>query len=181
MLRLDGWRVNFKRVHRLWKHEGFKVPRKKYIKRRLGHSANGIMRRRAEHIRSDNGGKFIAKAITRLAEIARMQMLYIAPGCLIFTMSRTATPRAYIRGCVRSCSTPRCSPTCARPRRWRQRGATSTTTDVRTRRWAPFPRRSTRPGSSSRRRRWPALQPGQRRTSSPLCSTIDSHEVWYEK
>jgi transposase InsO family protein len=27
MLRLEGWRVNVKRVHRLWKQEGYRVPR----------------------------------------------------------------------------------------------------------------------------------------------------------
>jgi len=143
MLRLDGWKINFKPVHRLWKHEGFRVPGKRHKKRCLGHSENGIMRVRAAHInhvwcvdfihdrddqdrplkwlsvvdefthecvllevergmtsvdvvnllieafmirgvpahiRSDNGGEFIAKAITRLAEITGMQMLYIAPG-----------------------------------------------------------------------------------------------------
>lgn len=143
MLKLDGWRVNVKRVHRLWKHEGFRVPGKQHKKRRLGHSENGIARRRAEHknhvwcvdfihdrddhdrplkwlsvvdeftrecvrldvergmtsqdvvgllievfktrgvprhIRSDNGGEFIARAITRLAEITGVEMLYIAPG-----------------------------------------------------------------------------------------------------
>jgi transposase InsO family protein len=143
MLRLDGWRVNVKRVHRLWKREGFRVPGKQHKRRRLGHSENGILRRRAEHknhvwcvdfihdrddrdrplkwlsvvdeftrecvllevergmtsddvvdrlveafkargvpahIRSDNGGEFIAKAITRLAAITCVEMLYIAPG-----------------------------------------------------------------------------------------------------
>lgn len=142
MLRLDGWRINFKKVHRLWKQEGFKVPGKQHKKRRLGHSANGILRRRAQHkdhvwcvdfihdrddrdrplkwlsvvdeftrecvllevargmtsadvvevltelfmirgvpthIRSDNGGEFIAEAITRLATITGLTMLYIAP------------------------------------------------------------------------------------------------------
>lgn len=49
MLRLEGWRVNFKRVHRLWRREGFKVPSKQHKRGRLGHSANGILRRRAEH------------------------------------------------------------------------------------------------------------------------------------
>ena len=49
MLRLEGFRVNFKRVHRLWRREGFKVPSKQHKRRRLGHSANGILRRRAEH------------------------------------------------------------------------------------------------------------------------------------
>lgn len=142
MLRLEGWRVNRKRVHRLWRREGFKVPRKQHKKRRLGSSENGIVRRRPEHkdhvwcvdfihdrderdrplkwlsvvdeftrecvalevergigaedvvetltdlfmirgvpkhIRSDNGGEFIAAAIRRVAEITGMEMLYIAP------------------------------------------------------------------------------------------------------
>lgn len=148
MLRLEGWfgklgeRVNVKRVYRLWKQEGFKVPGKQHKRRRLGHSANGIMRHRATHknhvwcvdfihdrddhgrplkwlsvvdeftrecvllevergmtsddvvnllidafkhrgvpmhIRSDNGGEFIAHAIQRLARITGIEMLYIAP------------------------------------------------------------------------------------------------------
>lgn len=49
MLRLEGWRVNRKRVHRLWRREGFRVAAKQHKRRRLGHSGNGILRRRAEH------------------------------------------------------------------------------------------------------------------------------------
>lgn len=45
----EGWRVNRKRIWRLWRQQGLKVPQKRRKKRRLGHSANGIMRRRAEH------------------------------------------------------------------------------------------------------------------------------------
>ena len=48
-LRQEGWRVNVKRVYRLWRQEGFKVPRKTRKKRRLGHSGNSCVRRRAEH------------------------------------------------------------------------------------------------------------------------------------
>jgi transposase InsO family protein len=142
MLRLEGWRVNRKRVYRLWRREGFKVPRKQHKKRRLGSSENSIVRHRPahkdhvwcvdfihdrderdrplkwlsvvdeftrecvalevergicaedvvetltdlfmirgvpKHIRSDNGGEFIAAAIQRVAEITGMEMLYIAP------------------------------------------------------------------------------------------------------
>ena len=50
LLRREGFRVNRKRVHRLWKREGFKVPVKQHKKRRVGVSANGIVRRRAESI-----------------------------------------------------------------------------------------------------------------------------------
>jgi transposase InsO family protein len=48
-LRQEGWRVNAKRVHRLWRREGLKVPRKKRKRRRLGSSENACQRRRAEH------------------------------------------------------------------------------------------------------------------------------------
>ena len=50
LLRGEGFRVNVKRIYRLWRKEGFKVPRKQRKKRRLGCSANGCVRHRAEHI-----------------------------------------------------------------------------------------------------------------------------------
>jgi len=49
ILRREGWQVNRKRVFRLWQQEGFQVPRKQRKKRRLGGSAGGCIRRRAEH------------------------------------------------------------------------------------------------------------------------------------
>lgn len=48
-LRQEGWHVNAKRVYRLWRKEGLKVPKKTRKKRRLGHSGNSCVRRRAEH------------------------------------------------------------------------------------------------------------------------------------
>ena len=47
LLRQEGWRVNRKRIWRLWKVQGLKVPQKRHKKRRLGTSANGILRQRA--------------------------------------------------------------------------------------------------------------------------------------
>ena len=41
--------MNRKRVYRLWRQEGLKVPQKQHKKRRLGHSANSCVRRKAEH------------------------------------------------------------------------------------------------------------------------------------
>lgn len=49
-LQQEGWQVNAKRVYRLWRREELKVPRKKRKKLRLGSSANGCSRRRAEQI-----------------------------------------------------------------------------------------------------------------------------------
>lgn len=49
LLRAEGWRVNRKRIHRLWKQEKLRVPRKQHKKRSLGSSENGVARRKAEH------------------------------------------------------------------------------------------------------------------------------------
>jgi transposase InsO family protein len=49
-LRQEGWQVNRKRIYRLWRREGLKVPQKKRKRRRLGTSANACHRRRAEHV-----------------------------------------------------------------------------------------------------------------------------------
>jgi len=48
-LHQEGWHVNRKRVYRLWRQEGLKVPKKTRKRRRLGHSSNSCVRRRAEH------------------------------------------------------------------------------------------------------------------------------------
>jgi len=143
LLRRDGFRVNVKRVYRLWRKEDLKVPRKQRKKKRLGHSGNGCVRHRAEHInhvwcydfvsdqtvdgrtvkfltiedeytreclaieversitsrevidtlryvfevrgapqhiRSDNGPEFIAKALRRWLAEADVKTLYIEPG-----------------------------------------------------------------------------------------------------
>lgn len=49
-LRREGWVVNDKRVHRLWKQEGLKVAFKARKRRRLGQSSNGAQRLGAERI-----------------------------------------------------------------------------------------------------------------------------------
>ena len=49
LLRQDGWRVNIKRVHRLWKAEGLQIRRKARKRRRLGHGGNACHRRRPRH------------------------------------------------------------------------------------------------------------------------------------
>lgn len=48
LLREEGWAVNEKRIARLRRREGLKVPRKQRKRHRLGTSDNGIVRRRAE-------------------------------------------------------------------------------------------------------------------------------------
>ena len=47
LLREEGFKINRKRVYRLWRREGLKVPVKRHKRRRLGNSGNGIVRHRA--------------------------------------------------------------------------------------------------------------------------------------
>jgi len=67
LLRREGWQVNRKRIHRLWRREGLRVPLKAHKRRRLGSSESACARRRAErrdhvwawdfiHDRTANGG-----------------------------------------------------------------------------------------------------------------------------
>ena len=45
----EGWHVNRKRVHRLWREAGWQIYKQAKKKRRLGSSENGCTQRRAEH------------------------------------------------------------------------------------------------------------------------------------
>lgn len=49
LLGQEGWRVNVKRVHRLWKAEGLQIRKKQGKRRRLGTGENACHRRRPEH------------------------------------------------------------------------------------------------------------------------------------
>ena len=49
LLRMEGWRVNRKRVERIWRQEGLKVPRKQPKRGRLWLNDGSCVRRRPEH------------------------------------------------------------------------------------------------------------------------------------
>lgn len=49
LLRREGWRVNRKRVHRIWRREGLQVPVVRRKRRLLSHGDNSVKRRRPEH------------------------------------------------------------------------------------------------------------------------------------
>ena len=49
LMRRAGLAINKKRIARLWRAQGLKVPQKQHKKRRLGSSANGCTRRKSEH------------------------------------------------------------------------------------------------------------------------------------
>ena len=49
LLKLEGWHVNHKRVERIWRREGLKVPKKQPKRRRLWLDDGSCIRRRPEH------------------------------------------------------------------------------------------------------------------------------------
>ena len=49
LLRLAGWRINHKRVERIWRREGLKVPRKQPKRGRLWQNDGSCIRLRPEH------------------------------------------------------------------------------------------------------------------------------------
>ena len=185
LLRRAGWLVNDKRVERIWRREGLKVPARQPKRGRLWLTDGSCIRLRAErpnhvwsydfleerthdgrkirllniideftheclairvsrrlksidvidvlsdlfilrgvpeHIRSDNGPEFVAKAVQEWIAAVGAKTAYIhraAPG-------RTASSRASMRACATNCSTARSSTRCAKPRSSSKAGAATT-------------------------------------------------------
>ena len=49
LLHREGWRVNHKKVERIWRQEGLKVPKKQPKRGRLWWNDGSSVRKRAEH------------------------------------------------------------------------------------------------------------------------------------
>jgi len=99
-LRREGWSVNKKRVHRLWRKEGLKVPHKQRKRRRLlgDVSENGCTRKRAEHKDHLWSYDFV---MDRTDDGRRLKMLAIVDEytreCLSIEAERTITARDVVK------------------------------------------------------------------------------------
>jgi len=90
-----GWRVNFKRVHRLWKQEHLQVPRKQRKRRRLpGNSENSCIRHKAMHRNHVWSYDFLAD---RTEDGRQLKLLVVIDEftreCLAIEVGRTFTAR----------------------------------------------------------------------------------------
>lgn len=98
LLRAGGWRANTKRVQRLWRREGLKIPRKVRKKRRLGHDGNGCTRRRAVKVNEVWSYDFV---FDQTADGRRLKILPIVDEytreCLVMLVGRRLTARDVIR------------------------------------------------------------------------------------
>lgn len=90
LLRRDGWRVNDKRVHRLWKDLGLQIRRKARKRRRIGVLANACHRRRPKYKDHVWGYDFVSE---RTERGGRMKMLVVVDEftreCLTIEVSRS--------------------------------------------------------------------------------------------
>lgn len=98
MLRNEGWAVNRKKVYRLWRKEGFKVPRKARKKRRLGRSDNSCIRHRAEFMNHVWCYDFVHDQTTdgRTLKFLTVEDEYTRE-CLAIEVGRNMTAREVIR------------------------------------------------------------------------------------
>jgi len=90
-----GWRVNFKRVHRLWKQEHLQVPIKQHRRRRLpGSSEQGCVRHRARRPNHVWSYDFLAD---RTEDGRQLKLLAVIDEftreCLAIEVGRTFTSR----------------------------------------------------------------------------------------
>jgi putative transposase len=80
LLRDKGWQVSHKRVERIWRREGLKVPKKQPKRGRLWLNHGSCIRLKPEHIRSDNGAEFTARVVRDWLERVGVKTLFIEPG-----------------------------------------------------------------------------------------------------
>jgi len=99
LLKREGFEVNKKRVHRLWREEGLKVPAKQHKRRRLlGNSENGCKRRRAEYRDHVWSYDFV---IDRTEDGRRLKMMPVVDEysreCLSIEVQRSITAEDVVR------------------------------------------------------------------------------------
>jgi putative transposase len=95
---VGGWRVNFKRVHRLWKQEHLQVPRKQHKRRRLpGSSQNSCVRYKATRRNHVWGYDFLSE---RTEDGRQLRLLVVIDEftreCLAIEVARSFTARDVI-------------------------------------------------------------------------------------
>ena len=49
LLRMEGWKINHKKVERLWREEGLQLPKRHKKRRRLYHKDSSVIRLRPMH------------------------------------------------------------------------------------------------------------------------------------
>ena len=101
LLHLEGWRVNHKRVERIWRQEGLKIPRKQPKRGRLWLNDGSCIRLRAEHKNHVWSYDFVHE---RTHEGRAIRMLNVIDEytreCLAIEVKRKLNHRDVLRSCL---------------------------------------------------------------------------------
>jgi putative transposase len=98
-LRADGWRVNHKRIERIWREENMQVPQKQHRRQRLPRcgSENSCVRRRAQHKDHVWSYDFVAD---RIEDGRKIRLLVVIDEftreCLAIEVARSFTARQVV-------------------------------------------------------------------------------------
>jgi putative transposase len=94
LLRKEKWRVNDKRVHRLWKEEGLQIRRKARKRRRMGISDNACNRRKPRYKDHVWSYDFVSERTERGGQIKMLNVVdEFTRECLTIEVARTFTGR----------------------------------------------------------------------------------------
>jgi putative transposase len=98
-LRADGWRVNHKRIERIWREENMQVPQKQHRRQRLprGESENSCVRHRAQYQDHVWSYDFVAD---RIEDGRKIRLLVVIDEftreCLAIEVARSFTARQVV-------------------------------------------------------------------------------------
>jgi transposase InsO family protein len=92
LLRKEGWRVNVKRVHRLWKEDGLQIRKKQRRRRRMGTSANACHRRKPRYKNHVWGYDFVSERTERGGQLKMLNVVdEFTRECLTIEVARKFT------------------------------------------------------------------------------------------
>jgi len=98
LLRKEKWRVNDKRVHRLWKDQGLQIRRKARKRRRIGISDNACHRRRPRYKDHVWSYDFVSERTERGGQIKMLNVVdEFTRECLTIEVARKFTGQDVVR------------------------------------------------------------------------------------
>jgi putative transposase len=97
-LQQEGWRVNDKRVHRLWKEEGLQIRKRQHKRRRTGSGANACHRRRPRYKDHVWGYDFVSERTERGGQLKLLNVVdEFTRECLTIEVARSFTGQDVVR------------------------------------------------------------------------------------
>ena len=114
LLRREGWHVNRKRVYRLWKEEGLKVPKRRKKPKNKGHSRTSIGNYPSTHINHVWSWDFVSSSTRNGQELRWLVIIDEYTRECLHLEARRSWPAADVWECLLALMTSRGAPFCMR-------------------------------------------------------------------